>query len=177
MRRCHDSADEPARELAAKHQCGNGGNDGRRCDADSNCASRMTIKQQRIMEHILVDGGQVDEETNSRQLPKFERAWPGGRFIHVHVDNARHHHAWTLKPFKDGPECRASCTYRCTSTAHPGPLERYSGVMHCHVTHNRFRPNCRPFTDAGIALLNEIRRRERQRLRIPSSARIPCHHP
>ena len=50
----------------------------------------------------------------------------------------RYNRANLLKPFLERPECRIQLHFLPPYAPHLNPIERLWGVMHRHVTHNRF---------------------------------------
>ena len=107
------------------------------------------------MKLTMVEGEKINAETSLRLLQKLERAYPDSRVVHVCLDNARYHHAKMLKPFLERPECRIRLHFLPPYAPHLNPIERLWGVMHRHVTHNRFHSDFRQFTEAIFAFFNE----------------------
>ncbi len=107
------------------------------------------------MRLTLVEGERIDAGTSLRLLRKLERAHPDSRVIHVFLDNARYHHAKALKPFLERPGRRIRLHFLPPYAPHLNPIERLWGVMHRHVTHNRFHADFRQFTEAIFAFFNE----------------------
>jgi transposase len=103
----------------------------------------------------FVEGIRISAETTLRLLEKLERVYPGKRLIHVFVDNARYHHAKMLQPFLERPECRIKLHFLPAYAPHLNPIERLWGVMHEHVTHNRYYAAFTEFVAAVISFFRQ----------------------
>ena len=125
----------------------------------------------------MVEGERIDASTTLRLLRRLERDHPGSRVIHVFLDNARYHHAKALKPFLERPDCRVRLHFLPPYAPHLNPIERLWGVMHRHVTHNRFHADFRQFTEAIFRFFDETLPRERERIAefVTDSFRVITH--
>ena len=108
----------------------------------------------------MVEGERTGATTTLRLLGRLERDHPGSRVIHVFLDNARQHHAKALKPFLERPDCRVRLHFLPPYAPHLNPIERLWGVMHRHVTHNRFHADFRQFTEAIFRFFDDTLPRE-----------------
>jgi transposase len=123
-------------------------------------AVKTTTGRQRINIHgafnletfdfTFVEDLKISGETTLRLLEKLERAYPHKRRIHVFVDNARYHHAKMLQPWLERPRCRIKLHFLPPYAPHLNPIERLWGVMHEHITHNKYYPNFTAFLDAVL---------------------------
>lgn len=95
-----------------------------------------------------VEGDRISAETTLSLLQKLEAAYPKKRRIHVFLDNARYHHANMLKPWLNRPDCRIRLHFLPPYAPHLNPIERLWGIMHEHVTHNRYHATFTDFVDA-----------------------------
>ncbi|MCP4212649.1 MAG: IS630 family transposase [Halieaceae bacterium] len=95
-----------------------------------------------------VEGLRISAETTLQLFEKLQRAYLDKRLIHVFLDNARYHHAKMLRPWLERPECRIKLHFLPAYAPHLNPIERLWGVMHEHVTHNRYYPTFAAFVDA-----------------------------
>jgi transposase len=103
----------------------------------------------------FVEAEKINAQTTRQLLQKLEKAYPSKRIIHVFLDNARYHHAKALQPWLQAPERRIKLHFLPSYAPHLNPIERLWGVMHKHVTHNRFHANFNDFTEA---ILNFFRK-------------------
>lgn len=102
-----------------------------------------------------VEGERISAETSLRLLSKIEAAYPEKRLIHVFLDNARYHHANMLKSWLNRPNCRIELHFLPPYAPHLNPIERLWGMMHQHVTHNRYHATFGEFVEAITGFLNE----------------------
>jgi transposase len=93
-------------------------------------------------------------------LMAIEAMYPGMRWIHVFLDNARYHHAKLVQAWLAQPGRRiklhfipAYCPHPW-SASRPKPIERLWGLMHRHTTHDKCYSS---FKDFSIAMLNFLR--------------------
>ncbi len=96
----------------------------------------------------FVEAEKVNAETTRQLLQKLEAGYPSKRIIHVFLDNARYHHAKVLQPWLNAPERRIKLHFLPSYAPHLNPIERLWGVMHKHVTHNRYYAHFDDFTEA-----------------------------
>ncbi len=127
-------------------------------------AVRSTTGRRRLSPETmkLTTGGgeRTGATTTLRLLRRLERARPGSAAIHVFLNNARQHHAKAPRPFLERPECRVRLHFLPPYAPHLNPIERLWGVMHRHVTHNRFHADFRQFTEAVFRFFDETLPRE-----------------
>ncbi|MCB1969678.1 MAG: IS630 family transposase [Geminicoccaceae bacterium] len=102
-----------------------------------------------------VEGERISARTTSSLLQKLETAYPDKRRIHVFLDNARYHHANLLKDWLSRPDCRIRLHFLPPYAPHLNLIERLWGIMHQHVTHNRYYPKFGGFADAITGFLAE----------------------
>jgi len=102
-----------------------------------------------------VEGERISAETSLSLLTRLEAAYPDKRFIHVFLDNARYHHANMLKPWLRRPDCRIRLHFLPPYAPHLNPIERLWGIMHEHVTHNRYHATFGEFVEAITEFLNQ----------------------
>jgi len=96
----------------------------------------------------MAGSGRTTAGTVPRPLRRLERARPGSRVIHVFLDNARQHHARAPGPFPERPGRRVRPRLPPPHAPRLNPTGRLWGVMHRHVTRNRFHADLRQFTEA-----------------------------
>lgn len=88
-------------------------------------------------------------------LSAIEAMYPGTRFIHVFLDNARYHHAKLVQAWLARPDCRIRLHFVPTYCPHLNPIERLWGLMHRHLTHNKCYATFREFSATMLAFLRE----------------------
>ena len=88
-------------------------------------------------------------------------AYPALLMIHVHLDNARYHHARMVREWLAGEGARITLHFipppdrvrgRLYSP-HLNPIERLWGAMHRNVTHNRCHATFREFKAKAMTFL------------------------
>jgi transposase len=87
-------------------------------------------------------------------LTAIEAMYPGMRWIHVFLDNARYHHAKLVQAWLAQPGRRIKLHFIPAYCPHLNPIERLWGLMHRHTTHNKCYSS---FKDFSIAMLNFLR--------------------
>jgi transposase len=97
-----------------------------------------------------VEGERISAQTTLTLLEKLEAAYPNKRVIHVFLDNARYHHAKMLRPWLERADCRIRLHFLPPYAPNLNPIERLWGIMHEHITHNRYYPTFAEFVDAVI---------------------------
>ncbi len=129
------------------------------------------------MKLTMGGGGRIDATTTLRLLRRLERDHPGSAAIHVFLDNARQHHAKAPVPFLERPDCRVRLHFLPPYAPHLNPTGRLWGVMHRHVTHNRFHADLRQFTEAIFRFFDETLPREWEAITesVTDSFRIVTH--
>lgn len=88
-------------------------------------------------------------------LAMLEALNPDKRVIHVIWDNAGYHKGPDVRAFLARPECRIRLIKLPPYCPHLNPIERLWGVLHQHVTHNRYYPTEKEFSDAIFTFLRE----------------------
>jgi transposase len=89
----------------------------------------------------------VDGQSAVQLLAKIEARNPGKRTIHVIWDNAPYHKGPDVRAFLSRKNCRIHLIQLPPYCPHLNPIERLWAVMHQHVTHNRYYPTQKQFTD------------------------------
>src|SRR5271167_188966 len=103
-----------------------------------------------IMRDVLT----VDALSTIMLLMAIEAMYPGMRWIHVFLDNARYHHAKLVQAWLAQPGRRIKLHFIPAYCPHLNPIERLWGLMHRHTTHNKCYNS---FKDFSIAMLNFLR--------------------
>ena len=103
---------------------------------------------------IMKDVPTVDALSTIMLLTALEAMYPGMRWIHVFLDNARYHHAKLVRAWLAEPGRRIKLHFIPAYCPHLNPIERLWGLMHSHVTHNTCHAS---FRDFSSALLNFLR--------------------
>src|SRR5271165_393764 len=106
---------------------------------------------QTIMKDVLT----VDALSTIMLLMAIEAMYPGMRWIHVFLDNARYHHAKLVQAWLAQPGRRIRLHFIPAYCPHLNPIERLWGVMHKHLTHNTCYASYREFTEAVLGFLRE----------------------
>jgi transposase len=86
-------------------------------------------------------------------LRAIEAMYPRKRLIHLFVDNARSHHAKLGQAWLTRPGCRIKLHFTPTYCPCLDPIERLTGLMHKHVTHNRCHATFNDFKAVILTLL------------------------
>ena len=105
---------------------------------------------QTIMKDVLT----VDALSTILLLTAVEAMYPGMRWVHVFVDNARYHHAKLVQAWLAQPGRRIKLHFIPAYCPHLNPIERLWGLMHRHTTHNKCYSS---FTDFSSAMLHFLR--------------------
>ncbi len=103
----------------------------------------------------FIEAEKINAETTRQLLEKVELAHASMRVIHVFLDNARYHHAKVLKPWLEAPKRRVKLHFLPAYAPHLNPIEPLWGVMHKHVTHNRYYANFDDFTEAILTFFRQ----------------------
>jgi transposase len=106
---------------------------------------------QTIMKDVL----SVDALSTILLLTAIETMYPGMRFIHVFLDNARYHHAKLVQAWLARSDCRIRLHFVPTYCPHLNPIERLWGLMHRHTTHNKCYATFREFSVAMLSFLRK----------------------
>ena len=104
-----------------------------------------------IMKDVLT----VDALSTILLLTAIETLYPGMRFIHVFLDNARYHHAKLVQAWLARPGCRIKLHFVPAYCPHLNPIERLWGLMHRHITHNRCYVTFKEFSIAMLGFLRD----------------------
>src|SRR5580698_1589109 len=106
---------------------------------------------QTIMKDVLA----VDALSTIMLLTAIEAMYPGMRFVHVFLDNARYHHAKLVQAWLARPGCRVKLHFVPPYCPHLDPIERLWGLMHKHITHNRCHATFADFKSVALTFLRE----------------------
>ncbi len=104
---------------------------------------------------VVKDVLSVDALSTILLLTSIETLYPGMRFVHVFLDNARYHHAKLVQAWLARPECRIRLHFVPTYCPHLNPIERLWGLMHRHTTHNKCYTTFKEFSVAMLTFLRE----------------------
>jgi transposase len=92
---------------------------------------------------------------NAGLLMAIEARYPGIRFVHVFLDNARYHHAKLVQAWLARPECRIKLHFVPAYCPHLNSIDRLWGLMHRHITHNKCYATFKEFSTAMLTFLRE----------------------
>ena len=106
---------------------------------------------QTVMKDVLT----VDALSTIMLLTAVEARYPGMRFVHVFLDNARYHHAKLVQAWLARPGCRIRLHFVPAYCPHLNSIERLWGLMHRHITHNKCYATFRDFSAAMLNFLRE----------------------
>jgi transposase len=106
---------------------------------------------QTVMKDVLT----VDAISTIMLLMAIEARYPGMRFVHVLLDNARYHHAKLVQAWLARPGCRIKLHFVPAYCPHLNSIERLWGLMHRHITHNKCYATFREFSTAMLTFLRE----------------------
>jgi len=106
---------------------------------------------QTVMKDVLT----VDALSTIMLLMAIEAMYPGMRWIHVFLDNARYHHAKLVQQWLARPGCRIKLHFIPTYCPHLNPIERLWGLMHKRITHNKCYGTFRDFSTATLTFLRD----------------------
>ena len=123
--------------------------------AKENLAIQQNSGRQRLNIHgaidletgktAMIDVETVDAASTIRLLQAIEAMYPLLAIIHVFLDNARYHHAVLVRDWLAEPGRRIKLHFIPAYCPHLNPIERLWGVMHKHLTHNKFYATYREF--------------------------------
>ena len=88
----------------------------------------------------IVEGECISAETTIRLFERLSARHPYKRKIHVFLDNARYHHAKVVKAWLARTDCRIVLHFLPPYAPNLNAIEKLWGVMHRHVTHNKYYP-------------------------------------
>jgi hypothetical protein len=97
----------------------------------------------------------VDAISTIMLLTAIEAMYPGMRFVHVFLDNARYHHARLVQAWLARQECRIRLNFVPADCPHLNSIERLWGLMHRHITHTKCYATFREFSTAMLAFPRE----------------------
>ena len=103
----------------------------------------------------MIEAATVNAISMIMLLRAIEAMYPGKRVIHLFVDNARYHHAKLVQAWLARPGSRIKLHFIPTYCPHLDPIERLWGLMHKHVTHNRWYATFADFRAAILTFLRE----------------------
>jgi transposase len=106
---------------------------------------------QTVMKDVLT----VDAISTIMLLMAIEARYPGMRFVHVLLDNARYHHAKLVQAWLARPGCRIKLHFVPAYCPHLNSIERLWGLMHRHITHNKCYATFKEFSTAMLTFLRE----------------------
>ena len=119
----------------------------------------------------------VDALSTILLLMAIEAMYPGMRWIHVFLDNARYHHAKLVQAWLGQPGRRIKLHFIPAYCPHLNPIERLWGLMHRHTTHNKCYSSFKDFSSAMLNFLHdEVPRNWLNRPR-RSHRQLPYHKP
>ena len=104
---------------------------------------------------VIKDVLTVDALSTIMLLMAIEARYPGMRFVHVFLDNARYHHAKLVQAWLARPGCRVKLHFVPPYCPHLNSIERLWGLMHRHITHNKCYATFREFSTAMLTFLRE----------------------
>jgi transposase len=84
-------------------------------------------------------------------LMAIEARYPSKRMTQLFLDNARYHHAKLMQAWLARPGCRIKLHVILTYCPYLNPIERLWGLMHKHITHNRFHKTFANLTESLYA--------------------------
>jgi DDE superfamily endonuclease len=88
-------------------------------------------------------------------LTAIEARFPGMRFVHVFLDNARYHHAKLVQAWLARPGWRIQLHFVPAYCPHLNSIERLWGLMHRHITHNKRYGSFKELNSVMQAFLRE----------------------
>ncbi len=105
---------------------------------------------------VMNDVQTVDAISTIMLLTAIEAMYPGIRFVHVFLDNARYHHAKLVQAWLARPGWRIKLHFVPAYGPHLNSIERLWGLMHRHITHNKCYATFREFSTAMLTFLREV---------------------
>jgi transposase len=119
----------------------------------------------------------VNGDSSIALLEKIEAQNPAKKTIHVVWDNAPYHKCEQVRQWLSRPDCRIHLIRLPTYCPHLNPIERLWGVMHEHVTHNKFHETQAKFANAILAFLRQTIPKEWKNFRdkVTDNFRIISH--
>ena len=102
---------------------------------------------------IIKDVLTVDAMSTILLLMAIESIYSEMRLIHVFLDNARYHHAKLVQAWLARSGCRIKLHFVPAYCPHLNPIERLWGLMHRHITHNKYHATFKDFSTAMLSFL------------------------
>ncbi len=103
----------------------------------------------------MLEVATVNAASTIMLLMAIEAMYPSKRMIHLFLDNARYHHAKLVQAWLARPGCRIKLHFIPTYCPHLDPIERLWGLMHKHITHNRWHKTFADFREATLTFLRD----------------------
>jgi len=153
----------------------------------SNIAIKTTSGRQRVNIHgavclenfdaPFVEVEKVNAESSIALLEKIEAHNPDKKTVHVIWDNAPYHKCQKVRQWLSQPGRRIHLIRLPTYCPHLNPIERLWGVMHKHVTHNKFYQTQTKFAHAILAFFRQTILKEWKNFRdtVTDNFRIISH--
>jgi transposase len=119
---------------------------------------RVNIHGALCLENFDAPFVEVEKVNANSTIALFERIEARNkdkRVIHVILDNAKYHHAEKVRKWLSRPDCKIKIIWLPAYAPHLNSIERLWGVMHKHVTHNRFHKAYKDFAEAILYFLRE----------------------
>lgn len=96
----------------------------------------------------LVEALTINAQTTIDLFKRLLKAYPRARKIYVILDNARYHHAKIVEEWLRTKGKKICLVFLPPYAPNLNAIERLWGVMHKHVTHNRYYPSFGDFAEA-----------------------------
>ena len=103
----------------------------------------------------MIEAETIDAASTIRLFEALEALYPFLAMIHVYLDNARYHHAKLVQEWLAQPGRRIKLHFIPIYCPHLNPIERLWGVMHKHVTHNKWYATSREIAGEVLSCLRE----------------------
>lgn len=103
----------------------------------------------------FVEAEVVNADTTIALFERLEANNKGKRRIHVILDNAGYHHAAKVREWLSQTDCKINLIWLPPYAPHLNAIERLWGVMHKHVTHNKFYKTYNEFAAAILQFLRK----------------------
>lgn len=103
----------------------------------------------------FVEVEKVNADSTIALFEQLEARNKDKRILHVIFDNAKYHHARKVQEWLKRPGCKIKIIWLPAYAPHLNSIERLWGVMHKHVTHNKFYKTYKDFAEAILTFLRE----------------------
>jgi len=103
----------------------------------------------------IVEVESVNAASVIRLLEAVEAKYPRATAIHLFVDNAPAHHAVLVQQWLAQPGRKIKLHFIPAYCPHLNPIERLWGLMHRHLTHNKYWRDYRAFAASVLKFLRE----------------------